>query len=74
MPVIRLSAKRTSINMISTVTKQEIVRFMNNRNSMNAKLMIMFLNRLTNSTYKKVLLVLENLRVDNFKPVNYRLT
>ena len=68
-PVIRLSAKRTSINMISTVTNQGKVRFMVYRDSMKAKRLIKFLKQLTKSTDKKVFLVLDNLRVHHSKPV-----
>lgn len=68
-PVIRLSAKRTSINMISTVTNQGKVRFMIYRNSMNAKRLIKFLKQLIKSTDKKVFLVLDNLRVHHSRPV-----
>ena len=42
-PEIRLSAKRTSMNMISTVTNQGKVRFMIYEGSMNAGRMIRFL-------------------------------
>jgi len=68
-PVIRLSAKRTSINMISTVTNQGKVRFMIYRDSMNAKRLIKFLKQLIKSADKKVFLVLDNLRVHHSKPV-----
>lgn len=68
-PVIRLSAKRASINMISTVTNQGKVRFMIYRDSMNAKRLIKFLRQLTKDADKKVYLVLDNLRVHHSKPV-----
>ncbi len=68
-PVIRLSAKRTSINMISTVTNQGKVRFMIYRDSMNAKRLIKFLKQLIKSSDKKVFLILDNLRVHHSKLV-----
>lgn len=43
---IRLSAKRTSLNIISTVTNQGTVRFMVYRATMSAKVLIEFLKRL----------------------------
>ncbi len=68
-PVIRLSAKRTSINMISTVTNQGKVRFMIYKETMNAKLLIKFLQRLIKDADKKIFLILDNLRVHHAKPV-----
>lgn len=66
-PVIRLSAKRTSINMISTVTNQGKVRFMLYRDSMNAKQFIQFLKRLIKDSGRKIFLILDNLRVHHSK-------
>lgn len=68
-PVIRLSAKRASINMISTVTNQGKVRFMIYKDSMNAKRLIKFLRQLIKDADKKVFLILDNLRVHHCKPV-----
>lgn len=62
-PVIRLSARRRSINMISTVTNQGKVRFMIYEETMNAKVMIRFLQRLIKGAGRKVYLILDNLRV-----------
>jgi transposase len=45
-PVIRLSAKHVSINMISTVTNQGLVRWMIYDGTLNAKVLIKFLQRL----------------------------
>ena len=56
-PVIRLSAKRSSINMISTVTNQGKVRF------------IQFIKKLIKGAKKKIFLVLDNLRVHHAKVV-----
>jgi len=66
-PVIRLCAKRTSINMISTVTNQGKVRFMLYRDSMNAKQLIRFLKRLIKDSGRKIFLILDNLRVHHSK-------
>jgi transposase len=62
-PVIRLSAKREHINLISTVTNQGKVRFMIYKNTMNSQTMIKFLKRLVKDADRKVFLVLDNLRV-----------
>lgn len=68
-PVIRLNAKRESINMISAVTNQGKVRFQIYESNMNADVLIDFLWRLTKDAKRKVILILDNLRVHHAKPV-----
>lgn len=68
-PVIRLSARRASTNMISTVTNQGKVRFMVYSGSMNAKRLIQFLEQLVKGADRKIFLILDNLRVHHAKPV-----
>ncbi len=68
-PVIRLSAKRSSINMISTVTNQGKVRFMIYQESMSSKVLLKFMNRLIMNANRKILLILGNLRVHHSRPV-----
>lgn len=68
-PVIRLSAKRASTNMISTVTNQGKVRFMIYSGSMNASRLIQFFKQLLKGATKKIFLILDNLRVHHAKPV-----
>lgn len=68
-PVIRLSAKRASTNMISTVTNQGKVRFMIYSGSMNASRLIQFFTQLLKGANKKIFLILDNLRVHHAKPV-----
>ncbi len=62
-PEVRLSAKRVGINMVSSVTNQGKVRFMIYRKSMNAQILIKFLRRLIKSNDRKIILILDNLRV-----------
>lgn len=62
-PIIRLSAKRVSTNMISSITNQGKVRFMIYSKSMNAQVLIQFLKRLIKGSNRKVILILDNLRV-----------
>ena len=62
-PEVRLSAKRVGINMISSITNQGKVRFMIYKKSMNAKVFIKFLKRLADGSDRKVILILDNLRV-----------
>lgn len=68
-PVIRLSAKRASINMISSITNQGKVRFMIYKDSMNAKMFIKFIKQLIQDADKKIFLVLDNMRVHHARVV-----
>ena len=68
-PVLRLNAKRESINLISAVTNQGKVRFRMFDGSMNADLLIDFMKRLIKDAKRKVFLILDNLRVHHAKVV-----
>lgn len=68
-PVIRLNAKRESINLISAVTNQGKVRFRFFDGTMNADLLIDFMKRLIKDAQRKVFLILDNLRVHHARKV-----
>lgn len=68
-PVIRLNAKRESINMISAITNQGKVRFKIFDGGMNAAILIDFLKRLIKDAQRKVILILDNLRVHHARKV-----
>lgn len=69
-PVIRLSAKYTSVNMISSVTNQGLVRWMLYDGTLNAQRLIEFLKRLIRGAAgRKIFLILDNLRVHHAKIV-----
>jgi len=68
-PVVRITTRRDSINMISAVTNQGKVRFRLFEGTMNSDLLIDFLKRLIKDVDRKVYLVLDNLRVHHSKPV-----
>ena len=68
-PVIRLNAKRESINMISAITNQGKVRFKLFEGGMNATILIDFLKRLVKDAGRKIILILDNLRVHHAKKV-----
>lgn len=68
-PTIRLNAKRESINMISAITNQGKVRFSFFDGTMNADILIEFMERLITDAKRKVILVLDNLRVHHAKVV-----
>ena len=62
-PVMEHTAKRFKINMISSITNRGKLRFMVYEQNMDADLFITFLERLIQSSKKKILLILDNLRV-----------
>jgi len=68
-PVQKIPGKRLSLNMISTVTNQGLVRFMLYEETFTAKVMIRFLQRLLRGSDKKVFLIMDNLRVHHANKV-----
>ena len=68
-PIIRLSAKKCRINMMSTVTNNGKVRFMLYRENMTSAVLIKFMSRLIQDVHQKVILVLDNLKVHHSKLV-----
>lgn len=69
-PVVRLSAKYTAVNMISTVTNQGLVRWMIYDGTLNAQVFIKFLKRLVRGAQgRKIFLILDNLKVHHAKIV-----
>ena len=68
-PVVRLNAKKSRINMISTITNHGKVRFMLYREKMSSPVLIKFMSRLVKDTNRKVFLILDNLKVHHSKKV-----
>jgi transposase len=68
-PVVRLNAKKSSINMISAITNHGKVRFMLYREKMSSPVLIKFMSRLIKDTNRKVFLILDNLKVHHSKKV-----
>ena len=68
-PVIRLNAKKCSINMISSITNQGKLRFMLYREKMTSNVLIKFLSRLIRDSKRKIFLILDNLKVHHSKKV-----
>ena len=62
-PAIRLSARCKRVNLISTLTNQGKVRFMIYENRMNADVFIKFMKRLIKDADRKILLIIDNLKV-----------
>lgn len=70
-PVNRLNAKRVTANMISAVTNPGKVRFLVFDDTMITDILIDFCKRLIKSAGRKIVLLLDNLRVHHamvFKP------
>ena len=68
-PVIRISARRTSLNMLSAITNQGKVRFKVFDGNMNSEVLIDFMKRLIKDAARKVYLILDNLKVHHAKVV-----
>ena len=68
-PAINIPARRTSVNMISSVNNQGKLRFMLFNGAMNAQKLIKFMKRLCTDAGRKVFLILDNLRVHHAKVV-----
>jgi len=69
-PIIRLSAKKNRISMISAITNKGAVRFMLYRETMTGKRLISFMSRLVKDASRKVFLILDNLRAHHGKKVS----
>ena len=69
IPVVTVTAKRFSSNMISAVNNPGTVRFMIYDENMTARVLLRFFNRLIKDAKGKVLLILDNLRVHHAKLV-----
>lgn len=68
-PVMEHTAKRFKINMISSITNRGKLRFMIYEENMDASVFITFLERLIESSDKKIFLILDNLRIHHAKLV-----
>ena len=68
-PLVRNSSKRFCSNMISSVTNRGKVRWMIFRDSFNAVVFIKFMGRLIKDARRKIILIVDNLRVHHCQPV-----
>jgi len=73
-PVLKLTAKRAHISMVSAITNEGKVRFMVYREAMTQGKLITFMSRLIRDTGRKVYLILDNLKVHRGKKVAEWLT
>jgi transposase len=67
--VIRVTAKKERISMISAINNEGKVRFMMYRETMTSSRLITFMKRLIKDAEKKIYLILDNLRVHHSKDV-----
>jgi transposase len=68
-PVVEINAKRFSLNMISAINNQGLLRFMIYETNMTARVLIKFMRRLIKDAKRTVFLILDNLRVHHAKLV-----
>lgn len=68
-PVLRVTAKRAHISMISAITNEGKIRFMIYREAMTQEKLITFMERLIRDTGGKVYLILDNLKSHHGKKV-----
>jgi transposase len=68
-PVLEVEAKKLKLNMLSAISNKGKLRFTITKESVNADILIDFMQRLIKDTGRKVLLILDNLRVHHSKKV-----
>ncbi|WP_292002285.1 IS630 family transposase [Chlorobium sp.] len=73
-PELRLNARKEHVSMISAISNRGKLRFMLYDDAMNGKRLIEFMKRLVKDAGRKVMLILDNLRVHHCKPVKEWLT
>ena len=66
-PIIKITGKRLSLNLISSITNQGKMRFMTYKKSMNSKELIKFIYRLYKNNERKIFVILDNLSVHHSK-------
>jgi transposase len=68
-PVVHANARREKLSVISTVTNKGQMRWKVFSGALNAKVLIGFMERLVRNRDRKIILILDNLRVHHSKPV-----
>jgi transposase len=62
-PILTVESKKLKLNMLSAVSNRGLLRFTITKESVNADILIDFMRRLIGDSGRKVLLILDNLRV-----------
>ena len=73
-PILEIEAKRLKLNMLSAISNKGKLRFTITKESVNMDILIDFMKRLVKDTGRKVLLILDNLRVHHAIKVQEWLT
>jgi transposase len=68
-PVLKVEARKLKLNMLSAISNKGKLRFTITNESVNMDILIDFMKRLIKDTGRKVLLILDNLRVHHSKKV-----
>jgi transposase len=68
-PVIEIETRKMKLNMLSAVSNKGKLRFTITKESVNVDILIDFMRRLVKDSDRKVLLILDNLRVHHAKKV-----
>ena len=68
-PVVRTESQKFKINMLSAISKRGKLRFVLYKDNMDSNKLIDFMRRLVYDSYKKVFLILDNLRIHHSKKV-----
>jgi len=68
-PVLKVEARKLKLNMLSAISNKGKLRFTITQESVNMDILIDFMKRLVRDTGRKVLLILDNLRVHHSKKV-----
>lgn len=68
-PIVRISGKKSRVNMISSITNHGKVRFMLYDENMTGKVLINIVSRLIKDSQQNVFLILDNLRIHHSKDV-----
>ena len=68
-PLLEVESKKMKLNLLSAISNRGKLRFTITKESVNADILISFMGRLIKDTVRKVLLILDNLRVHHSKKV-----
>ena len=68
-PVLEVESKKMKLNLLSAISNRGKLRFSITKKFVNADILISFMKRLVQDTGRKVLLILDNLRVHHSKKV-----
>jgi len=68
-PILKVEAKKLKLNLLSAISNRGKLRFTITKESINSDILIDFMKRLIKDTGRKVLMILDNLRVHHSKKI-----